>query len=99
MKLIHHPFALVGLEWMQDNSPELLREQFQEGILKEKIEKKVEQAINHEKFLINHENIDQETAREFALDMIAPADEIDLESNNHMSDKEFLIILNQLSGD
>ncbi|NQT77613.1 MAG: hypothetical protein HQ565_07860 [Bacteroidetes bacterium] len=99
MELIHHPFALIRLEWMQDNQPEVLKDLYRKGTLKQRIEEKVYQAINHKNFLINEEKMDEDTAIEFALDMIAPADEMDLDSNAQMSGREFQMIINQLRGD
>ena len=97
-ELIYHPWALIRLEWMQDNSPELLRDQYQEGILKERVERKVQIAIEQKNFMIEEQKVNPNLAEELAIEIVAPADEINLDNNNQMPDKEFQLILEQLLG-
>ncbi len=95
-ELIYHPWAKMRLEWMQDNSPDLLRDLYQQGTLKAKIEKKVKLAINYRELLINKQNVSPDQAQEFAQELIAPADEMSLDDLEPMPDQEFQKILNDL---
>ncbi len=90
-------WVMSRLIWLQDNHPDYLRELSLEGSLKQHVEGIVHRALSHKWMLINEYGIDKYIAEELALDILAPAEDLDIDRKvRTMSEREFNQIVKKM---
>ena len=93
MKVCDQPitFMETRLIWMKENHPEYLLELYQEKELGRYLHRKIQNAIDMEKFLEDQGNLDEFQIEEVILEMLAPAEDLDLDDDkvDMISEKQF----------
>jgi len=86
----------VRLLWMRDNHPEYLLELYEEGILAELVFNEVSRAeLSYETWI--DKGMDVETAKELRLDLLAPAEGMDISRKiKKIPEKEWKKILKSM---
>jgi len=92
-----YPNVEVHLTWMQDYQPDLLRQLYREGKLKEYVIEKV-QAVYRQYFpKVQRGILDHYQADEFILEALAPSESLNREPVNPMPEEEFQKILQEIT--
>ena len=82
------PLVETRLIWMRDNQPYLLMEKYLDGTLRDYVVKKVEDATDRY-WRMRDRGVDEWTAKEMRLAMLAPAEGMEIEREEVISDEVF----------
>ncbi len=90
------PLVETRLIWMKDNQPHLLREMYLKGTLREHVVKKVTEATDRY-WRMRDRGVDEWTAKEMRLTMLAPAEGMEVEREEVINDELFEAILDDIT--
>ena len=90
------PLFETRLIWMWDNQPELLLELYKKGTLRQHVIDKVKQA-NKSYFGLIDRGVDEWTAKEIRLSILAPAEGMEEEKEQPISEEAFEKILLEMT--
>ena len=96
MELINNPLAMSRLLWLRDNHPYQLLDLYQKGELKQEVEKIVDQAIQLQGRLDHEQGVAPDIAEEYALKLVAPAEDMSLEPKREINQRQFDQIVDSL---
>ncbi len=81
---------------MRDNQPHLLREMYLKGTLREHVVEKVQSTAPSYHRMIQ-QGVDDQTAKEYVLNVLAPAEGMEIEREEVISDEFFEKILEEVT--
>ncbi len=81
---------------MRNNQPHLLRELWHKKTLQSHVLREVEEAVQTY-FTLRRQGVDEMTAKEIRLNILAPAEAMDIDRKEVIGDKMFEMILDEVT--